>query len=107
MASPLLSKVWEDWPLKFLANKLVEAKRAQDYPGRLSGSTFGLVVNGIMNKGHAQLAALKILRLLELPLETEEKRINYSKTCKKIKIMEKFIECHWELKYLLFDFTAN
>ena len=64
-----------DEALKYLANKLLEAKRNQDYAGRLYGSTFGLVITGIMNKGHAQLAALKVLRLLEMPLEVNDHRI--------------------------------
>ncbi len=65
-----------DESLKYLAKKLNEAKRPQDSVGRLSGSTFGLILFPIMNKGHAQLAAHKILRLLEIPLEYDNRRVN-------------------------------
>ncbi|MBF0264983.1 MAG: bifunctional diguanylate cyclase/phosphodiesterase [Gammaproteobacteria bacterium] len=74
-----LNKIYDynigDEVLKFLARKLLEVKRPQDFVGRLYGPTFGLVVNHIMNKGHAQLAALKILRLLEIPLEVDDSRV--------------------------------
>ncbi|MFK5893843.1 MAG: bifunctional diguanylate cyclase/phosphodiesterase [Pseudomonadota bacterium] len=65
-----------DAALKYFAGKLNEAKRSNDSVGRLSGSTFGLILSPIMNKGHAQLAALKIIRLLEIPLEYKDHRIH-------------------------------
>ena len=64
-----------DQVLKYIADKLFDAKRAQDFVGRLSGTTFGMCIVGVMNKGHAELAARKILRLLEIPLELEDNRI--------------------------------
>jgi diguanylate cyclase (GGDEF)-like protein len=64
-----------DAALNYLVEKLNEAKRTQDSIGRLSSSSFGLILSPIMNKGHAQLAAHKILRLLEAPLEYENHRV--------------------------------
>ncbi|MFK5983804.1 MAG: bifunctional diguanylate cyclase/phosphodiesterase [Pseudomonadota bacterium] len=64
-----------DASLKYMADKLKEAKRPQDTVGRLSGSKFGLILFPILNKGHAQLAAHKILRLMEIPLEFDDQRI--------------------------------
>jgi len=65
-----------DSAIKYMAEKLQQAKRPQDSVGRLSGSTFALLLSPIMNKGHAQLAAHKIIRLLEEPFEHEKLRIN-------------------------------
>jgi len=65
-----------DAAIKYMADKLKQAKRPQDSVGRLSGSTFALLLSPIMNKGHAQLAAHKIVRLLEVPFEHENIRIN-------------------------------
>lgn len=64
-----------DKALQYLADKLQDAKRNQDYVGRIGGATFGMVLYGVMNKGHVQLAAHKILRLLEVPLEADDNRL--------------------------------
>jgi diguanylate cyclase (GGDEF)-like protein len=42
-------------------------KRKQDYIARVGDNTFALLLMGIMNTGHAELAARKVLRLLEVP----------------------------------------
>jgi diguanylate cyclase (GGDEF)-like protein len=64
-----------DAALKYLVSKIIEAKRTDDIIGRLSGSTFGLILAPVMNKGHTLLAAQKILRLLEIPLEFGGRRV--------------------------------
>jgi diguanylate cyclase (GGDEF)-like protein len=50
-----------------LAELLKSVKRKQDHLGRIGDNTFALLLMGIMNTGHAELAARKVLRLLEVP----------------------------------------
>ncbi len=49
------------------AELLLSVKREQDYLARVGDNTFALLLMGIMNTGHAELAARKILRQLEVP----------------------------------------
>jgi diguanylate cyclase (GGDEF)-like protein len=42
-------------------------KRPQDFLGRVGDNTFALLLMGVMNTGHAELAARKVLRLLDVP----------------------------------------
>lgn len=54
---------------------LASVVRDQDYLARVGDNTFALVLDGIMNTGHAELAGRKILRLLEVPFEIEEQQL--------------------------------
>jgi len=49
--------------------------RPQDYIARIGDNTFAIILNGIMNVGHAELAAHKISRLLETPFTLHENKI--------------------------------
>lgn len=49
--------------------------RDQDYLARIGDNTFALILDGIMNVGHAELAARKILRLLEVPFVLNEQTL--------------------------------
>jgi len=53
--------------LEKFAHLIQSVARQQDYVGRLGDNTFALLLNGVMNAGHAELAAHKILRLLNVP----------------------------------------
>lgn len=57
------------------AELLGSVKRKQDYLARIGDNTFALLLMGIMNTGHAELAARKILRLLEMPFSYKEFQI--------------------------------
>lgn len=49
--------------------------RSQDYVARLGDNTFALLLNGILNEGHAELAARKVLRLLEVPFKIQNQTV--------------------------------
>jgi len=69
-----------DAALKYVGEKLSEIKRDQDHIARISDTKFALILNKILNKGHAQLAAHKVIRVLEVPLDYEDKQIKISVT---------------------------
>ena len=56
-----------DQVLKQLGALLCNAVREQDMVGRIGVDRFAIILPAIMNVGHAELAAYKILRLLEAP----------------------------------------
>ncbi|MBF0471568.1 MAG: bifunctional diguanylate cyclase/phosphodiesterase [Gammaproteobacteria bacterium] len=58
------------------ASLLEGVRREQDHLARIGDDQFVLLLRGVMNRGHARLAAMKILKLLELPFELGEIRIN-------------------------------
>ena len=61
--------------LKKFGQLLRSAVRAQDYVGKIGDNRFGIILNGIMNTGHAELAAHKILRLLETPFSVNHQKV--------------------------------
>ncbi len=54
--------------LKF-AGLLEDVRREQDHVARIGDSRFALLLRDVINQGHARLAALKLLKLLEQPFE--------------------------------------
>lgn len=58
-----------DQVLQAFAEVLLQVSRKQDYPARIGDSQFALLLNGILSEEHAKLAAFKIQRLLENPVE--------------------------------------
>ena len=64
-----------DQVLKQFAKLLTRVKRKQDYLARIGNNQFALILVNIMNIGHANLAAQKILRLLETPFEIGENKL--------------------------------
>jgi diguanylate cyclase (GGDEF)-like protein len=50
-------------------------KRPQDFLGRVGDNTFALLLMGVMNTGHAELAARKVLRLLDVPFSFKDYQI--------------------------------
>lgn len=58
------------------AELLASVKREQDYLARVGDNTFALLLMGIMNTGHAELAARKILRQLDIPFSYHDFHIS-------------------------------
>jgi diguanylate cyclase (GGDEF)-like protein len=58
-----------DEALKHVAKQLCEVTRTQDYAARIGDNRFALILPGIMNAGHAELAVQKLFRLLEVPFD--------------------------------------
>jgi diguanylate cyclase (GGDEF)-like protein len=54
---------------------LKNVTRNQDYVARIGDNRFAIILTGIMNTGHAELAAHKIIRLLQIPFTLDDKTI--------------------------------
>jgi diguanylate cyclase (GGDEF)-like protein len=57
-----------DAVLQTVANVLKQVIREGDYIGRIGDDQFAVLLSRITNSGHAQLAAIKIQRLLDIPV---------------------------------------
>jgi len=64
-----------DQVLQKFAKLLKSVVRRQDYIARIGDNRFALILTNIMNMGHAELAAHKILRLLEVPFTVNEDKL--------------------------------
>ena len=64
-----------DQVLKQFSKLLFSVKRKQDYLARIGDNRFALILINIMNTGHANLAAQKILRLLQVPFEIGTEKV--------------------------------
>ncbi|AKH19126.1 putative bifunctional diguanylate cyclase/phosphodiesterase [Sedimenticola thiotaurini] len=60
-----------DAVLKAVAEVLKQVRRKDDYLARIGDDQFALILDRVANVGHAQLAAMKIQRLLDLPINVE------------------------------------
>lgn len=60
-----------DQVLKNLAGILRSVARKKDNVARIGDDQFALILPGLMNEGHAVLAATKLLRSLETPMEID------------------------------------
>ena len=69
-----------DLVLTKFSNLLRNVAREQDFVARIGDNRFALILTGIMNLGHAELAAHKILRLLETPFMINEKPVRIDAT---------------------------
>src|SRR3970040_1381577 len=65
-----------DLLLQHLAQQLRTVARPCDYLARIGDNRFALVLTRLMNKGHAELAIQKLLRLLDVPLQAAGERLN-------------------------------
>ncbi len=65
-----------DRTLQAFADILSRICRSQDQAARIGDNLFALILPGIMNSGHAELAAFKIQRLLDAPIQLEHKTIH-------------------------------
>ncbi len=64
-----------DLILQKFAKLLKSVTRQQDYVARIGDNRFALILIDIRSAGHAELAAHKILRLLQVPFSVDEDKI--------------------------------
>ena len=64
--------------LAHLAAQLRLVARSHDVIGRIGDNRFGVVLTGLMNRGHAELAIHKLYRLLDTPFESGTARVKIS-----------------------------
>lgn len=64
-----------DAVLQAVAGVLKQVRRDGDYLARIGDDQFAMVLARVANKGHAQLAALKIQRMLDLPKRITDREI--------------------------------
>lgn len=64
-----------DRVLQHVGNQLESVSRTRDLLARIGDNRFAMMLPGVLNSGHAELAIQKILRLLELPFEWRDRRI--------------------------------
>ncbi len=69
-----------DQLLRHLAGQLLAMARKHDYVARISGDRFAVILPGVMNQGHVELAISKLLRLLDLPFEHGGARVKIAAT---------------------------
>jgi diguanylate cyclase (GGDEF)-like protein len=69
-----------DDALKHVAKQLREVTRAQDYAARIGDNRFALILPGVMNMGHAELAVQKLFRLLEVPFDGGKAKVRMTAT---------------------------
>ena len=67
-----------DAVLQFVADQLRQVTRKRDYAARIGDNRFALLLTQLMNHGHAELAAQKLMRLLDLPFERGGQRLKVS-----------------------------
>lgn len=63
-----------------LAELLLEVTRRHDLVARIGDDEFAMILPGVMNEGHAVLAANKIRRSLEMPLDVDGERVPLTAT---------------------------
>lgn len=69
-----------DQVLIHIKQQLLSVARKSDYAARIGDNRFALILRGIMNKGHAELAIQKLSRLLNAPFQADEALINVAVT---------------------------
>jgi diguanylate cyclase (GGDEF)-like protein len=67
-----------DQVLNSFAATLNQVRRHGDYAARIGDNEFALLLCGIANEGHATLAAYKIQRLLDIPVEVDGNKLRCS-----------------------------
>ncbi len=61
-----------DLVLQHVGTLIGRVARAHDFAARIGDNRFALILPGIMNRGHAELAIQKLFRLLDLPFEARQ-----------------------------------
>ncbi|MBS0193078.1 MAG: GGDEF domain-containing protein [Proteobacteria bacterium] len=69
-----------DRVLRHFARQLAAVARNGDGLARVGDNRFALILPKLMNRGHAELAAQKLLRLLEVPFEHDDARLRLQAT---------------------------
>ncbi len=69
-----------DQVLMHVTRQLLAVARATDYVARIGDNRFALILRGVMNKGHVELAIQKAFRLLEVPFKSSDHSIKVTAT---------------------------
>ncbi|MDR7100104.1 diguanylate cyclase (GGDEF)-like protein [Lysobacter niabensis] len=69
-----------DRALRHVAQQLREVIRPQDYAARIGDNRFALILPGVMNAGHAELAVQKLFRLFEVPFDGGKSKVRMTAT---------------------------
>jgi diguanylate cyclase (GGDEF)-like protein len=69
-----------DRALHHIAQQLRTMARTQDYVARIGDNRFALILPGVMNAGHAELAVQKLFRLFEVPFDGGSGRVRMTAT---------------------------
>ena len=69
-----------DTVLRHLALQLKTVARKSDYAARIGDNRFALILQPVMNRGHAELAVQKLNRLLDTPLQSNDSPVRVSIT---------------------------
>ncbi len=69
-----------DLLLKYFALLLERIKRPDDYAARIGDNRFALILLDLRNRGHAELAAARLLRSLEVPFQIDGKSVRVAAT---------------------------
>ena len=64
-----------DGVLRGVASALQQVRREGDHIARVGDDKFGLILAGVLNSGHAEMAAHKIKRLLDMPVLVGQENI--------------------------------
>lgn len=67
-----------DRVLRSIAETLNQVRRHGDHVARIGDNEFALLLSGIVNEGHATLAAYKIQRLLDIPVDLDSDKLRCS-----------------------------
>ncbi|GAB2520327.1 putative bifunctional diguanylate cyclase/phosphodiesterase [Lysobacter humi (ex Lee et al. 2017)] len=65
-----------DEMLRHLAAQLKAVARRQDFVARIGDDRFALLLTGMFNRGHVELAVQKLFRLLDVPLQASTVRLH-------------------------------
>lgn len=65
-----------DKVLLHIKHQLQAVARKTDYVARIGDNRFALILRGVMNKGHAELAIQKLSRLLNAPFQSDDAHVN-------------------------------
>jgi len=69
-----------DEVLVHLKDQLKRVARVVDYVARIGDNRFALILRGVMNAGHSELAVQKLFRLLEVPFQSTVAKLKVSVT---------------------------
>ncbi len=67
-----------DRVLQTVANALKQVCREGDQIARIGDDQFALILSAVMNPGHVELAAHKLQRLLDMPVQLDQERVRCS-----------------------------
>jgi diguanylate cyclase (GGDEF)-like protein len=69
-----------DTVLRHVAAQVQAVARRQDYVARIGDDRFAMLLTGMLNRGHAELAVQKLFRLLEMPVQAGDAKLRIAAT---------------------------